>query len=69
MSALEARLRRRIFGTRLVKVFVGDECPFQDDDVVKVRVRGRGVRLWVLWDDEVREYLFPACDEVRVMKP
>jgi hypothetical protein len=68
VTSLEARIRRRIFGTRWVQVFIDEVCQFDGADVVKVRRAGRGVRLWLLWETGVREYLFPACDEVRISK-
>jgi len=78
MTVLEARIRRRLFGTRCVEIFRGGEEVFgSDDDVVKMRRTPVGVRLWCLWSDrhhdeeanlEVLEWWFPVIDELRVRK-
>ena len=77
MTISEARIRRRIFGTRRVQVFRNGEDVFADDDVVKTRWTLLGIRIWCLWSDrhhgeetnrEVVEYRFPMVDEVRVWR-
>ena len=78
MTILEARIRRRIWGTRYVCVFRnGEEVFGGDDGVVKLRIKRNGVRLWSLWADrrhdeetdlEVMEWWFPSIDELRVEK-
>ena len=78
MTVLEARIRRRLFGTRCVQIFRGGEEVFGgDDDVVKVRRKDGGVRVWSLWSDryhdeeenfEVMDWWFPSIDELRVTK-
>jgi len=78
MTVLEARIRRRLFGTREVSIFRGgDEVFGSDDDVVKMRRTPTGVRLWCFWSDwhhdeetnlEVLEWWFPVIDELRVRK-
>ena len=79
MTITEARIRRRLLGTRQVQVFRGGEEVFSDDDdVVKVRRTLLGVRLWTLWshwrdgeetEHEVVDWWFPTADEVRVNRP
>jgi hypothetical protein len=73
MNVLTARIRRRLLGTRYVQVFKDGATLTADDDVVKVRLRRDGVRIWALWggwkhepEYEVVEFWFPRPDEVRV---
>jgi len=78
MTVLEARIRRRLFGTRYVHVFRnGEEVFGGDDNVVKIQIRRThaGVRLWSLWSErrddvetdlEVMEWYLPNIDELRV---
>ena len=77
MTITEARIRRRLFGTRRIQVFCNGNDVFADDDVVKTRWTPRGVRIWCLWSDrhhgeetncEVAEYWFRTVDEVRVWR-
>lgn len=69
MTITEARIRRRLFGTRDVQVFISGHQVFSDDDVVKVRYAQSGVRVWTLWDhDDLNEWWFPQVDEVRVAR-
>ena len=78
MTILEARIRRRIFGTRCAQIFRGgDEVFGGDDDVVKLRRKGNGVQIWSLWSErrddaetdlEVMEWWFASFDELRIMK-
>lgn len=74
---LEARIRRRLLGTRCVQIFRGGENVGGDDDVVKLRRKRNGVRVWSLWSDrhhgeesnlEVMDWWFPVIDELRVMR-
>ena len=75
---MEARIRRRLFGTRCVQIFRGGEEVFgADADVVKLRCGRSGVRVWSLWSElrddvetnmEVMEWWFPSLDEMRVMR-
>lgn len=76
MTILEARIRRRLFGTRCVQIFRdGEEVFGADADVVKVRRTYDGVRVWSLWSDchhdeetnlEVMEWRFFHIDELRI---
>jgi len=71
VTTLEARIRRRLRVPITVRIFVADECVFEDDSVVKLRYRKNGVRLWTFWwgkhqQDEVVEWWFPLPDEVRI---
>jgi len=76
MTILEARIRRRLFGTRNVQIFRdGNEVLGSDDDVVKLRRKDGGVRVWSLWSElrddvetnlEVMYWWFPHIDEMRV---
>ena len=76
MRILEARIRRRLFGTRCVQIFRGGEEVFGgDEDVVKLRLKRSGVRVWSLWSDrhhdeetnlEVMEWYFASFDELRI---
>lgn len=60
MTAIEARIRRRLFGCRDVQVFEGDGgAVFMDDEVVRVREGRRCLHVWTLWEDEVRAWSFP----------
>lgn len=78
MTILEARIRRYLFGTRCVQIFRGGEDVFGgDDDVVKLRRKRNGVRVWSLWSQrwndveaylEVLEWWYPVIDELRVMR-
>ena len=76
MTILEARLRRYLFGTRCVQIFRGgDEVFGGDEDVVKLRLKRSGVRVWSLWSElrddvetdlEVMEWQFFHIDELRI---
>jgi hypothetical protein len=73
MTLLEARIRRRLFGTKRVTVstILPGEVVFEDDSVVKLRRVRDGIRLWTFWwgkhqEDEVVEWWFPCPDEVRI---
>jgi len=69
VTITEARIRRRIFGSRSVQVFACGDLTFSDDEVVKVRYTNTGVRIWSLWDhDDLNEWWFPQVDEVRVAR-
>ena len=78
VTILEARIRRRLCGTRNVQVFRGGDMVFgSDDDVVKLRRKRNGVRVWSLWSQrwndveaylEVLEWWYPVIDELRVMR-
>jgi len=47
VTILEARISRYLFGTRCVQIFRGGEDVFGgDDDVVKLRRKRNGVRVW-----------------------
>lgn len=68
MTHLEARIRRRL-RPLAVRVRVGGENVFVDEDVVKLRRRRDGVRIWTYWtgeymEPEVREWWCPRPDEV-----
>jgi len=76
MNLLEARIRRRLFGTRCVQIFRdGEEVFGSDEDVVKLRRKDGGVQVWSLWsnrrddvetDLEVMEWHFFHIDELRI---
>jgi hypothetical protein len=72
VTVLEARIRRRLLRPYEVQVFTngGEECRFNDSDVVRVRRRRDGIRIWTYWSDdrEVMEWWFPSPDEVRVSR-
>lgn len=71
MTSAEARIRRRLFGALSVRVSIGGEMVFEDEDVVKMRRRRDGVRIWTYWtgkwtEPELREWWYPRPDEVMV---
>ena len=79
MTTLEARIRRRLFGTRWVQVLGPDDVGelFGDEDVVRVRYETHGVRVWTYWTADyaahrgVTEWFYPwsRATEVRVSRP